>query len=173
MSMKFNFVPSLAAVLIHEGGYVNDPQDPGGATNKGVTQPVYDDWRIGEKLSKRSVQLINAFEVGEIYRRRYWNATRGDDLPSGVDYCVFDFAVNSGVNRATRYLQRAAGVNDDGQIGSMTLAAVKAKPSVALIEQICAARLNFLRQLPTFARFGKGWTARVEDVAKRAKDMLA
>ncbi len=171
--MKQNFPLSLAAVLIHEGGYVDDPQDPGGATNKGVTQAVYDDWRVGEGLARRSVRFINDYEVGAIYRRRYWGAVRGDDLPPGVDYCVFDFAVNSGVNRASRYLQRAAGVVDDGRIGPATLAAVKAKPAAALIAAVCDARQAFLEQLPTFARFGRGWTARVAEVRAKATEMTA
>lgn len=170
--MKLNFPASLALVLRSEGGYVDDPRDPGGATNKGVTQDVYNDWRAAEGLEKRSVRLINDYEIGAIYRKRYWDACRCDDLPAGVDYCVFDFAVNSGVNRASRYLQRAAGVADDGQIGAMTIAAVCAAQSIAIIERVCVDRLNFLRALKTFAHFGKGWTARVEDVCAKSKVMV-
>lgn len=168
-----NFAASLALVLQHEGGFVDDPHDPGGRTNRGVTQAVYDDWRTNEGLGKRDVKLLNGFETSAIYRKRYWNAVHGDDLPSGVDYCVFDFAVNSGTNRAARYLQRAAGVLDDGQIGPVTVAAVKAKPADEIIESVCAARLNFLRQLKIFDRFGRGWTTRVSDVASKAKEMAA
>jgi len=171
--MKDNFGPSLAAVLIHEGGYVNDPQDPGGATNKGVTQAVYDDWRTSHGLVHQSVRLIDPPELEAIYRKRYWDFIRGDQLPAGVDYCVFDFAVNSGVNRASRYLQRAAGVAEDGQIGPMTIAAVGAKPASGLIGMVCDLRLAFLRQLPTFGHFGTGWTRRVEEVRARAKGMVA
>jgi lysozyme family protein len=166
-----NFIPSLGAVLVHEGGFTNNPRDPGGATNKGVTQRVYDDWRLHEKLAPRSVRHINDYEVGAIYRKRYWDACRCDDLPAGVDYCVFDFAVNSGTNRAARYLQKAAGVLDDGMIGPVTIAAVRAEDSVAIIEKVCAARLNFLRQLTIFDAFGRGWTRRVEEVCTRAKAM--
>lgn len=169
--MNDNFPASLAAVLVHEGGYVNDPRDPGGATNQGVTQAVYDDWRAGEGLEQRSVRLINGYEVGAIYRRRYWDACRCDDLPAGVDYCIFDFAVNSGTNRAARYLQRAAGVAEDGQIGPMTIAAVFAKPATGLIDQVSSLRLAFLRQLKTFDRFGRGWTRRVEEVCAKARAM--
>lgn len=169
--MRANFAPSLAAVLVHEGGFVNDPQDPGGATNRGVTQVVYDAWRLGEGLARRSVNLINDYEVGAIYRRNYWNACRCDDLPSGLDYCIFDFAVNSGVNRASRYLQRALGVVADGSIGPATVAAVSAKPTAPLIAAVNDARLAFLRHLPTFARFGRGWTQRVTDVDAMAIGM--
>jgi lysozyme family protein len=171
--VKANFASSLAAVLVHEGGYVNDPQDPGGATNKGVTQHVYDDWRRSRGLEPRSVRSLEQSEVEAIYRKLYWNAVRGDDLPAGVDYCIFDFAVNSGAIRAARYLQRAVGVADDGVIGPMTLAAVNAKPPCETIAAVSAARLAFLGQLPTFQRFGKGWTVRVGEVGLKAAEMAA
>lgn len=170
--MKLNFTTSLVLVLQHEGGFVDDPYDPGGRTNKGITQNVYDDWRVSEGLPKRDVKLLNDDETGAIYRARYWNACRCDDLPVGVDYCVFDFAVNSGVNRACRYLQQAVGVVDDGQIGPMTIAAVSAVPPVGIIEKVCAARLNFLKQLKIFDRFGRGWTMRVQDVCEKSKVMV-
>jgi lysozyme family protein len=168
-----NFASSLAAVLVHEGGYVNDPQDPGGATNRGVTQHVYDDWRRSQGLAPRGVRSLEQLEIEAIYRKLYWNVCHCDDLPAGVDYCVFDFAVNSGPVRAARYLQRAVGVADDGQIGPMTLAAANAKPPCETIAALSAARLDFLGQLPTFGRFGKGWTARVGEVGLRAAEMTA
>jgi len=171
--VKQNLASSLAAVLLHEGGYVNDPQDQGGATNRGITQHVYDDWRRSQGLDPRGVRSIEQPEIEAIYRKLYWNACRCDDLPSGVDYCVFDFAVNSGPVRAARYLQRAVGVNDDGQIGPVTLAAVDAKPACETIAAISAARLAFLGQLPTFSHFGKGWSARVGEVGLKAAEMAA
>lgn len=171
--MKDNFAASLAAVLRSEGGFVNDPRDPGGATNEGVTQAVYDDWRKNEKLPTRGVRDINAYEVGAIYRRLYWDVIRGDELPFGVEYCTFDFAVNSGVNRAARFLQRSAGAIEDGQIGSATIAAATALPPLTLIDRVCDARLGFLKGLPIFDRFGRGWTRRVEEVRARAKEMAA
>lgn len=171
--MIANFAPSLTLVLQHEGGFVDDPQDPGGRTNKGVTQAVYDDWRTKEGLPKRDVKLLNGYEVGAIYKKRYWDAVSGDSLPTGVDYCIFDFAVNSGTNRAARYLQRAMGLLEDGQIGPLTIAAAAAESPASLIEKVCALRLNFLKQLKVFDRFGKGWTTRVSDVATQAKDMAA
>ena len=171
--MNANFAASLAAVLVHEGGFVDDPRDPGGATQKGVTQAVYDDWRQGHELPKQSVRLLSQFELEAIYRKLYWDAIQGDQLPLGVDYCTFDFAVNSGVKRAARYLQRAAGVADDGQIGPMTLAAVNAKPADELIDAVCDARLAFLEQLGTFGHFGRGWTTRVNEVRAMAKGMAA
>lgn len=159
-----NFRPSLALVLAHEGGYVNHPRDPGGATNRGVTQAVYDAYRKYHGQKQRSVKYILDSEVSEIYNKNYWRLVRGDSLPCGLDYAVFDFAVNSGVSRATRYLQRLVGVADDGVIGVITLNAVeaanKADP-VGLISKYCANRLAFVRSLSTFDVFGKGWTRRI------------
>jgi lysozyme family protein len=169
--MKENFGHSLAYVLQNEGGYVNDPADPGGETNKGVTQQTYDDWRTVERLPKRSLRFINGYELGAIYRRNFWDACRCDDLPGGVDYCVFDFAVNSGVNRACRYLQRVASVSEDGIVGPQTIAAISTLRPESVIDALCDLRLGFLQQLPTFKRFGDGWTTRVAEVHSRARAM--
>jgi lysozyme family protein len=166
--MKCNFDAALAAVLTHEGGYVNHPRDPGGATNKGVTQAVYDDWREDKGLPRLSVRDITPEEVTAIYKLQYWDRVKGDQLPAGVDYCVFDFAVNSGVNRAARYLQQAVGATPDGQIGPATLAAVGCKPPSEVVNDVCDARMEFLRRLTTFATFGRGWSRRVSDVRVKA-----
>lgn len=167
--MRSNFDKALSAVLQHEGGYVNHPKDPGGATNKGVTQAVYDDWREDKGLAKQSVRDITPAEVMAIYKLLYWDRVKGDQLPAGVDYCVFDFAVNSGVNRASRFLQRAVGVAEDGKLGPITLRAVSAMGADCLVDAICNARMTFLKGLKHFNVFGKGWTRRVEDVRAKAK----
>lgn len=159
--MKENLEVSLARVLAHEGGYVNHPKDPGGATNRGVTQRVYDAYRDRKKLARRSVRAINADEVAEIYTRQYWNAVRGDELPTGLDYAMFDYAVNSGPRRAAQDLQRELGVTVDGIIGQVTLAAVSKQDIVSLVERLCARRMKFLRSLKHWKTFGKGWTRRV------------
>lgn len=169
--MKANYASALASVLVHEGGYSNHPRDPGGATMKGVTQRVYDDFRVNRRLPPRSVKHIQPAEIEEIYRKQYWNAVKGDDLPAGVDYAVFDLAVNSGTNRAIRFLQRAAGVLEDGKLGPVTLAAVKAIPPKLLVDAICDERICFLKSLSTFSTFGKGWTRRVSDVRDHGKAM--
>lgn len=167
---------SLALVLAHEGGYVNHPKDPGGATNKGVTQAVYDAYRKVNGLATQSVRYIADDEVGAIYQKQYWKLVRGDSLPAGLDYAVFDFAVNSGVSRANKYLQRLIGLTGDdvdGLIGNQTLAAVyeKAKQNEeALIAGYCANRMAFLKSLGTFPTFGKGWTRRVIGYTPGAQD---
>lgn len=154
----------LPHILKHEGGYVNHPKDPGGATNKGIIQRTYDSWRDRQGQPRQSVRNITDAEVAAIYRRDYWDAIKGDDLPAGVDYCVFDFAVNSGINRAAKYLQAAVGVAQDGAIGPATIAAAKAQDAAKLVNAICDRRMAFLRGLGTFATFGKGWTRRVTEV---------
>lgn len=166
-----NFPASLANVLRCEGGYVNDPQDAGGATNKGITQIVYDDWRCSQGLVPRGVREIEDAEVEAIYRMLYWDTVSGDALPSGVDYCIFDFTVNSGVSRASRFLQQAVGVLADGRIGPMTLAAVSNAAATTVIDDVCDLRLTFLRHLHNFAHFGRGWVARVAQVRAAAKAM--
>jgi lysozyme family protein len=167
--VRDTFPAALANVLAHEGGRIDDPQDPGGRTNRGVTQRVYDDWRAASGLPKRDVWDMDPPETEAIYRQLYWHPIRGDDLPPGVDYAVFDFAVNSGVKRAARFLQNAAGVVADGVIGPQTLNAVRGIPPMLLIRAVCDARLDFLRHLETFDRFGRGWTARVKEVQAQAE----
>lgn len=169
--MRANFDAALALVLAHEGGYVNDPQDPGGATNRGITQGTYDLWRVDKSLPVRSVKLITPAEVMAIYKRRYWDAVCGDQLPAGLDYCLFDFAVNSGPRRAVTYLQRILGVPDDGKVGPVTLDAAEHVPAKDLIEGVCNLRLAFLKKQPHFPRFGKGWSRRVAEVRNKAREM--
>lgn len=167
--MKTNFEMALAYVLEHEGGYVNHPRDPGGATNKGVTQAVYDGYRKMRGRGIQSVKFISEEEVRAIYKFQYWDRVQGDMLPAGVDYAVFDFAVNSGVGRASKYLQAVVGVQQDGIIGARTVAAVT--NPVATINALCDRRMGFLRNLKTFLTFGRGWTRRVQGVRAHALEM--
>lgn len=172
-----NFPKALPLVLAHEGGYVNHPKDPGGATNKGITQAVYDAYRKGKGLPKRSVRNIASNEVHEIYETRYWDLAKCDDLPAGLDYAVFDYSVNSGVGKAGKDLQRT--VNDfgtknlkglvplkvDGIIGQDTIAAVERcmdRDEEGFINAYCDTRMKFLKSLKTWGTFGKGWKRRVE-----------
>ncbi|MBZ9922066.1 glycoside hydrolase family 108 protein [Mesorhizobium sp. BR1-1-7] len=160
---------SLAKLLAHEGGYSNNKADPGGPTMKGVTQRVYDGYRRGKGLSTRSVKSITTAELNEIYDRQYWDAVKGDLLPDGVDYAVFDGGVNSWPARSIMWLQQALRPlytgPIDGVTGVGTLAALKATTNNdALIDRICDARMNFLRHLGTFRTFGKGWASRVAEV---------
>ncbi len=159
--MDKNFDRALRLVLAHEGGYVNHPKDPGGATNKGVTQAVYDRYRRSKSLEARSVRQITAAEVRDIYRKQYWDAVRGDEMPAGVDYAVFDFAVNSGPGRAIQFLQRCIGAGVDGNIGLETMNKAQAANPQSLIADLCNRRLAWMKTLKTWKTFGKGWNRRV------------
>ena len=168
MAVK-GFKRSLAAVLVHEGGNVDDPRDSGGRTSHGITQRVYDGYRRRQGREPRDVYAMSQAERDSIYRQQYWNAVKGDDLPSGLDYVVFDGAVNSGPGQSIKWLQRALGARYtgkvDGVMGAVTLDAVDAHPDHdALIAAICARRMAFLRALRTWRTFGKGWTRRVSAV---------
>jgi lysozyme family protein len=159
---------SFKLVLAHEGGYVNHPADPGGATNKGVTQATYNAYRRAKGEAVRDVRQITDAELSDIYKSRYWNAVRGDELPTGVVHAMYDFGVNSGPSRSIKFVQALVGVDDDGVLGPKTLAAIKAMPARDLINRLCDARLAFLRGLSTWPTFGRGWTTRVERVRREA-----
>lgn len=170
--MKANLAPALKHVLVHEGLYSDHPSDPGGATMKGVTQAVYDDYRQRKGLPLRSVRLISNAELQDIYENQYWDTVRGDEMPSGLDYCLFDYAVNSGPGRAAKDLQRALGVKVDGVIGVNTLAMVAKADTAKLIDDVCDRRLAFLKSLKNWKTFGKGWGSRVTGVRTTALAMV-
>lgn len=170
--MKENFDLFLTEVLKHEGGYVDHPKDPGGATNLGITIGTLSSW-LGRSATKAEVKALTVKDVAPIYRKNYWDRIRGDDLPPGVDTSTGDFAVNSGVSRAVTYLQEVVGAAPDGKIGPLTLAAVRAMPATDVVNKLCDKRLNFLRRLSTFPTFGKGWTTRVTGVRKTGLALAA
>lgn len=161
----------LAHVLRHEGGYVDHPADPGGATNMGITHKTLARWRQVSPwwdLPKQAVRDLDHGEAGQIYRALYWNACRAGNLPPGLDLAVFDFAVNSGPDRAIRSLQAALGVAVDGQVGPLTLAAVGRADTAQQINALCDRRLGFLKALSNYAIFGRGWTRRIAAVRAAA-----
>jgi lysozyme family protein len=162
-TMRSNFEHALEELLKHEGGYVFHKLDPGGMTNLGVTKRVWEEW-VNRPVDEAEMRALTPDTVAPLYKAKYWDMVHGDQLPSGVDLCVFDCAVNSGVKRASKLLQRAVGVDDDGVIGRATLAAVEDISAEEVIDRFCAERLSFLEALPTFATFGKGWSRRVAGV---------
>lgn len=164
--MRSDRETALKLILAHEGGKVDHPRDPGGRTNRGITQKVYDGWRRAGGAPTRDVFLSTLDEAIAIYGKQYLDPIRYDDLPAGLNYAVADAAVNSGVSRAVKMLQRAVGTKEDGALGEVTLGRVTAlcKDRVAtkrLIEKYIAIRFAFLKSLRTWATFGKGWTRRV------------
>lgn len=181
--MRDNFDASLRLVLKHEGGFVNHPRDPGGATKYGITQRTLADWRsrhgTRHTISAEDVKALTRAEAAAIYRANYWDAIRGDDLPAGVDYAVFDFAVNSGPSSAVKFLQWA--INStmhfslalDGRIGPRTIEAAKLISPEDLIRTLCKFRLDWLKTLSAWGTFGLGWERRVVEVECEALRMAA
>jgi lysozyme family protein len=169
--VKENFEPSLAAVLQHEGGFVNHPYDPGGMTNLGVTKSVWEAYS-GKPATEQDMRSLTKAMVAPLYKKRYWDMCRCDDMPSGIDYLVFDFAVNAGCSRSAKTLQQALKIQTDGIIGPVTLQAAKDADAKQLIDDFSLNKENFYRRLPTFSTFGKGWLNRVEGSKKTAKGML-
>lgn len=167
-----NFAQAIALVLASEGGFVNDPLDPGGATNLGITLATLRVYR-GRATSVADVKALGKDEAGLIYRRNYWDAVKADQLPPGVDYAVFDFAVNSGPATAAKHMQACLSIIEDGVVGPLTLKAAYQVRSADLIASLCAKRLVFLKGLPTWSRFGAGWSARVARVQADALRMAA
>ena len=168
--MKENFDEALKAILHHEGGYVHHKLDPGGMTNLGVTKRVWEEW-VGHEVDEKAMRALTPEIVGPMYKSKYWDKIKGDDLPTGVDYIVFDAAINSGPGRAAKWLQTAVGAVPDGAIGPGTLAKVEAMEPAAIIEKYQATRLAFLQSLPTWDTFGKGWGRRVAEVGEAASHM--
>ena len=168
--MKENFDEALKAILHHEGGFVNHPKDPGGMTNLGVTKRVWEEY-VGHEVDEKAMRALTPADVDTLYRRKYWDKVRGDELPAGVDYAVFDAAINSGPGRASKWLQTAVGAVPDGAIGPGTLAKVQEMDAKAIVEKYQATRLAFLQSLPTWDTFGKGWGRRVTEVKDAALRM--
>jgi len=171
--MNTNFEKCLEMLLVHEGGFVNHPDDPGGMTNLGVTKKVWEEW-VGHDVAEKEMRNLTPTMVAPLYKRKYWDACRADELISGLDYCVFDVAVNSGVGRAIKLLQSSVGATPDGGFGSITAALVKKaeEDPTRIIELFSAKRLEFLESLKAFPVFGKGWSRRVQEVKDKALEMV-
>lgn len=173
--MKSNAQEAIHRILKNEGGFVNHPRDPGGATNKGVTIGTLR--RLGMDLDGdgdvdvSDLKQLTTADAVKVYKRFYWDAVQADLLPHGVDYTVADFAVNSGPRRAAQYLQRAVGVRADGVIGPKTITAVGLSGSEVVIRRVNAERLAFMKRLPTWATFGPGWQRRVDEVLAHSLSM--
>lgn len=168
------FAACLEQVLAHEGGYVDHPSDPGGATNMGITHKTLARWRHVSPwwaLPKSAVMALGKDEAARIYRARYWTPCRADQMPAGLDLALFDFAVNSGPDRAIRTLQAGLGVVADGVVGPLTLAAAEKASTSNAINDLCDRRLGFLGRLSGFSTFGRGWTRRVAAIRQAALAM--
>ena len=168
--MQANYDKCLETILHHEGGYVNHPKDPGGETNLGVTKRVY-----LEHGGTKDMKDLLVEDVAPIYKKGYWDKMKGDELPNGLDLCVFDFGVNAGTGRSAKYLQSLIGTTVDGGIGPNTLKAVDAYVEEVGIEEAIRGfqqkRQDFYESLDTFKTFGRGWTRRVDETTELAISM--
>lgn len=162
-----NFPAELKDELVFEGGYVNDPQDPGGITDFGITLATLSHFE-GRQATVAELTGMSDATKAAIYRSMFWNVIQGDHLPSGVDLVVFDMAVNGGPGRAARMLQEAVGVPVDGMIGPATLAAASARPGAVVVVSYSTIREQFYKASPNFPRFGAGWLNRVDKCEKEA-----
>ena len=172
--MKENFDHCLELVLEHEGGFVNHPKDPGGMTNKGITKRTYEKY-LGREVTEDEMKNIPDEDVKDIYKKKYWDKVKGDDLPSGVDWCIFDFAVNAGPSRAARNVQQFVGASIDGVIGAKTINRITQYPAgiKGVIETYTAQRSQFYRKLKTYNTFGKGWDRRTYKTREQAIELLS
>lgn len=147
-----NFDDAFEALIGHEGGYVNHPKDPGGETKFGITKRSY---------PKEDIKGMTLERAKAIYKRDFWDKVRGDELPMPVAFNLFDGAVNSGPSQAIKWMQKAAGVDDDGKLGPITLAAFLAEEPLILAIRYNGHRLKFMTDLGTWPTFGKGWARRI------------
>ena len=168
--MKENWDDCFAMVIKSEGGFVNNPKDPGGMTNLGVTRSAWQGF-LNRDVTETEMRGLTPEEVKPFYKALYWDRIKGDSLPSGVDYAAYDLAVNSGPHKAAQYLQEIAGAPVDGMIGPKSLEAIQSCDAKETADAICDMRLEFLKKLPTFDTFGKGWSRRVADVKAKAISM--
>jgi len=164
--MSFETVVHM--VLEHEGGYVNHPSDPGGETKYGISKRAYPDVDIAE---------LTEDDAADIYKRDYWDRIKGDDLPAGVACVVMDYAVNSGISRASKALQSVCGIaNGDGIIGPASLNAVwvtvKNTSEEDVINAVTTQRQEFIRALKIYETFGKGWERRIDETRAKAMELI-
>lgn len=158
------FDTAMNRLFAHEGGYVNHPKDPGGETKYGISKRAY---------PSVNIRALTKDDAKAIYRRDYWKAVKGDELPPALAFQVFDAAVNHGTAWASRALQRVVGAEADGKIGPKTLQAVRSKPEADVIDLFNGYRELYYKSLPTFDTFGKGWLARLEENRRYATEDLA
>ena len=166
-----NFAKSLELVLRSEGGYVNNPKDPGGETMRGVTKAAWSTW-LKRTIMPGEMAKLTVADITPFYKALYWDKAYCNQLPAGVDYMAFDAAVNMGVGQSIRLLQRSLGCVADGVIGPNTMKAINEADTKTLIDKFSAQKEMFYRSLGTFATFGRGWMRRIEEVKQAALSML-
>ena len=166
--MSSNFQECLDLVLKSEGGWVNNPADPGGETNLGVTKRVWEEY-VGHAV--QSLKKLTKDDVAPLYELKYWRPCYCEVLPRGLDFVVFSMGVNAGPGRSVKLLQQSIGCVPDGVIGPRTRELISASNSANLIAKFSEARREYYRSLKTFPIFGKGWLARVDREEQEALGM--
>jgi lysozyme family protein len=177
--MISNWKQAFEQMLKSEGGFTDDERDNGnklpdgrkGSTMLGVTQYNWEA-HVGHQVTHDQMRALTPADVEPLYKKKYWDVVRADELPSGIDYLVFDMGVNAGPGRSIKLLQAAVGVPADGGFGPMTMAAVQAAGPVKLIEDFSDAKEAFYRSLDSFTVYGTGWLNRVAAVKVKASSML-
>jgi len=177
--MLSNWQQAFEQMLKSEGGFTDDERDNGnklpdgrkGSTMLGVTQYNWEA-HVGHQVTHDDMRKLTPADVEPLYKKKYWDAVRADELPSGIDYMVFDMGVNAGPGRAIKLLQTSVGVTPDGGFGPMTMAAVQTANPIELIERFSQAKEGFYRSLDSFSVYGTGWLNRVAAVKLKASSML-
>lgn len=169
--MNSSFDKSLALVLDKEGGYSADSRDPGGVTNLGVTQNTLEEW-LGHPVTDKTMRELSIVQVAPLYKSKYWMACSAPKLPVGIDYAVFDCAVNNGVGTAVKLFQESLGCVPDGMLGPRTLQLIDQKNKIEMVEKFCERRRDYYSKLKLFPIYGNGWLNRVEFVLKNAIAMI-
>ena len=168
--MTKNFRDCLDLVLKHEGGYIDHPKDPGGRTNFGVTQRVWEEW-VGHPVTEKDMRELTPEIVAPMYEMRYWRTSYCEKLPRGLDLLVFSMAVNAGAGRSVKLLQDAIGVLPDGVIGPNTMAKINEANVETLIDKFSEARTAYYKGLKLFPVFGRGWLNRTDKERLEALQM--
>ena len=158
----------LDLVLKSEGGWVNNPKDPGGETNLGVTKAVWEEW-VGHPVT--TMKNLTKDDVAPLYEQRYWRPCYGEVLPRGLDFIVFSMGVNAGPGRSVKLFQQSIGCVPDGVIGPATRSLICASNTATLISKFSEVRREYYRSLKTFPIFGKGWLSRVDHEEATALNM--
>ena len=178
--MKENWDQAFKQMLASEGGFTDDERDNGnklpdgrkGSTMLGVTQFNWEQ-HVGHQVTHDDMRKLTPADVEPLYKKKYWDVVRADELPSGIDYLVFDMGVNAGPGRSIKLLQAAVGVTPDGGFGPITMKAVQAADPVKLIQDFSDAKEDFYRGLNDFSVYGTGWLNRVVAVKQKATSMVA
>jgi len=168
--MQGNFKECLDLVLKSEGGFVNNPADPGGMTNLGVTKRVWQEY-TGHEADEKEMRSLTPEKVAPLYEQKYWRPCYGEVLPRGLDFVVFSFGVNAGPGRSVKLLQQSVGCLPDGIIGPRTRELISSSNTATLIAKFSEARREYYRALKTFPVFGKGWLARTDKEEQEALNM--